>query len=376
MFESTTLPGVTMTFVASHRGRDGQHASVELPKRTLGVDLGDRKSDLCLLDEAGEVIDRRPIETTRPSFQCALQQLAPCRLVIEVGTHSPWVSRLAQSLGHEVIVANPRKVQLIAKGTRKNDRKDAELLARLGRADVALLSPIQHRGLEAQHLLVAVRQRDSLVRRRVSLISGVRGLVKSLGERVQGCSPETFPRRARADLPDHLVTAVEPTLVCIMELTQHIRQFDRVIESPPEPLRTVVGRLRQIPGVGPILGLTFVLTIDDPVRFHRSRDVGPFLGLVPRQHQTGLVDRQTSITRAGNPYLRKLLINAAHHILSRGPQTRLQEFGLRLEARGGRASRQRTAVAVARKLAVMMHRMWVTGEDYQPKGGPRGSEMS
>ena len=366
MLDATTHPEVTMTFLSPRHGRDGQPATLEMPRRTLGMDLGDRKCDLCLLDEAGQVLRRDRVATTRENLQCALLAIGPSRVVMEVGTHSPWISRLAESLGHDVVVANPRKVQLIAQGARKNDRKDAELLARLGRADTELLSPIRHRGEDAQRLLLGVRQREGLVCQRVALINEVRGLVKSLGERVQSCTPGSFPQRARENLPRDLSAALEPTLACIEEATRRIRELDKVIANPPEPIRQDVERLQQIAGVGPVLSLTFVLTIDDPHRFAKSREVGPFLGLVPRQDQSGGVDKQLPISKAGNPYLRKLLVNSGHYILNRGPETHLKEFGRRLESRGGRAPRKRAVVAVARKLAITMHRMWVTGEDYRP----------
>lgn len=355
-----------MTFLSSRLRPGGVPVSVEIPRRTLGLDLGDLKCDLCLLDESGLVIGQKRVRTTREDLRKVLEGLGPCRVVMEVGTHSPWISRLAQSLGNEVIVANPRKVQLISKGMRKNDRKDATLLARLGRADTELLSPIRHRSVEAQQLLLAVRQRDGLVRHRSTLVCEVRGLVKSLGERVRPCSPAAFPKGARADLPPDMAADLAPTLSSIEVVTLKIRELDKTIENPPEPIAADVERLRQITGVGPILAITFVLTIDDPRRFEDSRDLGPYLGLVPKQDQSGGVDKQLRITRAGDNYLRKLLVNAAQHILNRGPETRLQQFGKRLAERGGRAAKMRAVVATARKLAITMHRMWVTQEDYRP----------
>ena len=245
MHHSTTLAEVTMTYRSSRPGPDGRRHALRIPRRTLGMDLGDRRSDLCLLDEAGRVMARDRVRTTRRELESALTEVGPCRVIMEVGTHSPWISRLAHELGNEVIVANPRKVQLIAKGTRKNDRKDAMLLARLGRADTELLSPIQHRGEVAQWLLLAVRQRAGLVRGRSALINQVRGLVKSLGERVRGCSPGGFPRRARQDLSADMVAYLQPTLRCIEMLTSTIREFDRSIEDPDGALAPVVQRLRR-----------------------------------------------------------------------------------------------------------------------------------
>jgi len=362
----THSSGVLMSLVATPTPDPSGALLVELPRVTLGLDLGDRRTDICRIDLAGNVQERFKVSTERDALEQLFQLEEPSRVVIEVGTHSPWISRLAQANGHEVIIANPRKVKLITQGSRKNDRKDAELLARLGRLDPDLLSPIRHRGRDTQVRLLSIRQRGHLVGLRTSSINHVRGLVKSHGQRVRPCSSPAFAKRAMEDLTPELFTSLKPSLTAISGFTKLIRDLDRQIATPPDDLRDVVERMRQITGVGPLLALTFVLTIEDPHRFEKKSDIGAYLGLVPRQSQSGNTDKQLGITKTGDGYLRALLVNAAHYILSRGPDTRLRRFGEHLEQRAGHAARKRAAVAVARKLAIVLHRLWVTGDDYKP----------
>lgn len=354
-----------MTFVsASGTSPNAGESVLSLPRLTVGIDLGDRVSDLCIIDTAGEILKRFKVKTRHEDLDSAFAAMQPSRIVMEVGTHSPWVSRLAASHGHQVVVANARKVKLISQGTRKNDRRDAELLARLGRTDIDLLSPIKHVGAETQFLRLKLRQRAALVRQRAALVNHVRGSVKSLGFRVEICSSASFTKRARRELPPHLVEELSLMLSSIDAHSRSIKELDNAIEDPPASIKIVVDRLRQIPGVGPILSLTFVLTIEDPRRFSRSRDIGPYLGLVPKQDQSGRTNKQLRISKAGDAALRSLLVNASHHILQRGPTTRLKDFGIRLIERGGSAPRKRAAVAVARKLAMVMLRMWLAESDY------------
>jgi transposase len=289
------------------------------------------------------------------------------RVVLEVGTHSPWVSRLLESLGHEAVVANPRRVRLIAESPAKSDGADAELLARLGRVDVALLSPVVHRGEEAQRDLVLLRVRDGLVRARTLLINQARGFAKSLGARLPSSSAEAFPRRVRTGVPPDLFPGLGALLETIDRLTQEIRALDRAVERLCRERYPETETLRQVKGVGPITALGFVLVLEDPHRFARSRSVGSYLGLCPRRRDSGSQRPQLRITKAGDALLRRLLVSAAHYILGPfGPDTELRRFGLRLAEQGGKAAKKRAVVAVARRLAVLLHRLWVTGEVYQP----------
>jgi transposase len=337
---------------------------------TIGLDLGDRRSDLCVLDPQGQVQVRFKAATTQRGLQKALERYPGARVVLEVGTHSPWVSRFLAGSGFEVIVANPRRVQLIAQSAEKSDESDAEILARLGRVDPALLRPIQHREESTQRDRALLTVRDGLVRSRSSLVTRARGIAKSLGQRLPRCETESFGNRMRREGLVSLFPGMEGLVAVIDELTQRIRDLDREIETLCAERYPETVLPRQVTGVGPITALSFVLTIEDPTRFVRSRQVGAYVGLRPKKRQSGDSDPQLRISKAGDPFLRRMLVQAAHYILGPfGPDTALRRFGERLIARGGRAARKKATVAVARKLAVLLHRLWVTGEVYEPLRG-------
>ena len=250
---------------------------------TVGLDLSDHFSSVCVLSSDGEVVEEARIRTTAAALSQRFAATEPSRVVLEVGTHSPWVSRLLVSFGHEVIVANPRRVRLIADSVQKTDRSDAETLARLGRIDPALLSPILHRPEQAQADLSVIRARHALVGARSSLINHVRGAVKSSGSRLPACDAYMFHKKVPAAIPSELAPALTPVLEMIADLTRRIDEIDRTIASLIRERYPEAQLLQQVPGVGPLISLTFVLTIGDPSRFSKSRQVGPYLGLVPRR---------------------------------------------------------------------------------------------
>lgn len=332
----------------------------------VGVDLGDRSSQICRLDwETGAIQEERRLSMSVSSLQRYFSGLSSCRVILESGTQTPWVRRLLESLGHEVITANASKVQAIASSQQKTDERDARCLAQLGRVDPRLLSPVHPRSAESQQALAVVRAREGLVKARTMLINQVRGTVKSFGARLPGCSAQSFARKVPAALPATLKAALEPLLAVIADLSERIRGFDRDVEAWAQRF-PVTQRLRQIRGVGALTALTFVLTLDDPHRFARSRSVGAYLGLVPASRSSGRSTPQLPITRQGDRLLRRLLVQAAHYILGPfGQDSDLRSFGLGLAQRGGKNGKKRAVVAVARKLAVVLHRLWVSGEDYQ-----------
>lgn len=289
------------------------------------------------------------------------------RVVIEAGTHSPWVSRVLAGLGHEVIVANPRKVRLISDNEGKDDRVDAELLARLGRVDVKLLSPIQHRGEGAQADLALIRARDALVGARTQLVNHVRGAVKSLGSRLEKSSARSFGGKMGEQVPEALRAALEPVLEVIAEITHQISGYDQQIRRCCQQKYPETQLLTAVPGVGALTALGYVLTLEDPHRFAHSRSVGSFLGLRPGKDKSGQQDPELRITKAGSPLLRRLLVGSAQYLLGPfGPDTDLRRWGLKLAGRGRKNAKKRAVVAVARKLAVLLHRLWVDGEVYEP----------
>jgi len=333
----------------------------------VGLDLGDKRSDVFILDSEGGLIGETRIPTTEAAFRRKFASLSPCRVAMEVGPHSRWASHLLQQLGHEVIVANPRKLQLIYGNSRKADEADAEHLARLGRLDPQLLSPVRHRGPQAQAHLAVIRSRDSLVRARTLLINHARGSVKSTGARLPACSADSFDKRVIPSLPPELHPALLPIVETIASLTAQIHAYHRQIEALCQEQYPETHGLRRVGGVGPITSLAYVLTLEDPHRFRKSREVAPALGLVPKRDQSGERDPQLRITKTGDSYLRRLLVGSAQYILGPfGPDCDLRRWGLRLAERGGKNAKKRAVVAVARKLAVLLHHLWVTGDIYDP----------
>lgn len=332
----------------------------------IGVDLGDEFSYACVLDSEGEVRGRFRVRTTREAFRGRFSRMPSSLVIVETGTHSPWVSRLLRECGHEVLVANARRVALISESDKKTDRQDCELLARIGRVDPALLSPVSHRGLEAQQDLAVLRARAAAVRARTQLVNSVRGLVKSVGERLPKCSTATFHKAVRGAIPEGLKSATVPLLDLIERLTAEIKSFEKKLEALCKRHKPTA-LLQAVPGVGPICSLAFVLTIEDPHRFQRSRQVGAYLGLVPKLDQSGGSSPQLRITKAGDVNLRSLLVTSAHYILGpRGPDSDLRRWGLALAERGAKNAKKRAVVAVARRLAVLLHHLWRTGEVYDP----------
>ena len=336
-------------------------------KLTIGVDLGDRSSAYCILNEAGKIVFEHKLATTPEAMKQVFGSLPRCRIAMETGTHSPWVSRLLTELGHEVIVAHAQKVRLITKSRRKDDRLDARTLARLMRIDPELLSPVKHRSAQAQLHLTEIRARAVLVSARTALVNAARGLVKSYGERLRKCGTEQFRQETTSGLSAGLREALEPLLQEVESLNERIQEYDRRIEQMSKKTYPETALLKQIKGVGNLIATTYVLTIEDPHRFRKSRDAGCFVGLQPGRRNSGESEPQMRISKEGDEYLRTLLVQGAHYILGPfGEDSDLRRWGRKLSARGGKTAKKRAVVAVARKLAVLLHRLWVCGEVYEP----------
>jgi transposase len=346
-------------------------AAVE--KLTVGLDLGDRRHHACVLDAAGEIVAEEVIVNTREVLIAFCARYPGATIVMETGTHSPWISRLVSSLGHPVIVANARKLRAISQSQTKCDDEDAEMLARLGRADPKLLSPVRHRSEETQRALVRLKVREALVRSRVNLINSVRFLLKSLGVFVpSSIKAVAFARKVRAQLAAADVALVAPLLTALDSINAEIKQLDVELETLAREQYPVTERLQQVDGVGPLTALCFVLTLESAERFKHARAAGPYLGLVPERDQSGLSDKQLGITKAGHVQLRCLLVNCAHYILGPfGPPCALRAAGERIAARGSKSAKKRAVIAVARKLAVTLLALWKSGADYQPQRTPQ-----
>jgi transposase len=339
------------------------------PMITAGLDIGDRYSYLCLIDtESGEVVEEGRLRTNPEAFRRRFaSEQPPMRIAIEAGTHSPWVSRLLEECGHEVLVANARKLRLIYANKRKTDEIDAENLARLARVDPKLLYPLKHRGEESQAHMAIVRSREALVGTRTQLVNHVRGTVKSFGRRLPKCPARSFHKRASEHMPEALRPALGPILEQIASLTECILKYDRKLEAICQEHYPETDLLRRVEGIGSLTALTFVLTLEDPHRFEKSRSVGAYLGLVPATDRSGDSDPQKRISKEGDEMLRKLLVSSAHYILGPfGSDSDLRRHGEKIARRGGKNAKKRAAVAVARKLSVLLHRLWMTAEIYDP----------
>ena len=343
---------------------------------TIGLDLGDRSSWYCVLDEAGEIVLEQRVGTTPKAMREVFGAMPRSRIALETGMHSPWVSRLLSELGHEVIVAHARSVRLIGESRRKDDRLDARTLARLARIDPQLLCPVKHRSAKAQADLTVIRARAGLVRARTALVNTARGLAKSYGERLRGCNVRNMNPEKAEGLSPVLQAALEPLLAAIEAVSEQIREYNERIETLAQQSYPQVALLKQVKGVGTLIALTFLLTLEDPHRFGKSRDVGCYLGLQPGRRNSGQSQPQMHISKEGDPYLRTLLVQGAQPILGPfGIDCHLRRWGLKLAERGGKSGKKRAIIATARKLAVLLHHLWVSGEVYEPLHNSAGMAM-
>src|SRR6266849_6487060 len=319
-------------------------------KLTIGVDLGDRWSFYCVLDEAGKIILEQKVPTTPEAMKQTFGKIPRSLIALETGTHSPWVSRLLTELGHEVLVAHAQKVELITKSNRKDDRHDARTLARL-----------------AQIHLTVIRARAELVSARTALVNAARGLVKSFGQRLPKCGTYQVNEKLAEGVNAELRDVLAPLLREVESLNERIKEYDERMEKIAKEVYPEVSLLQQVKGVGTQIALTYVLTIEDPYRFPKSRAVGCFLGLRPGRRNSGESEPQKKISKEGDRYLRTMMVQGAHYILGPfGEDSDLRRWGLKLAERGGKNAKKRAVVAVARKLAVLLHRLWVSGEVYEP----------
>lgn len=339
-------------------------------KTFVGIDIGDINNTICVLDYNGDILEKTSIENTMSSINSFFDQFETPKEVsvaVEASTHSPWISQLLEARGFHVLVGNTRKLRAIWDSDEKTDERDAEMLARIARFDPKLLYPIKHRSRAAHMDLAILKGRDALVRCRTGLINFVRGCCKTAGGRLPKSSAEAFGKMAIDNVPKDLLAATVPCINTISELSEKIKQYDSQIEKLCKEVYTETMILREISGVGPVTSLAYILTLEDPNRFRKSRDVGPYLGLIPKRDQSGSIDKPLSITKAGNTYLRRLLVSSAQYILGRfGPDCELKRYGERIASRGGKIAKRKAVVAVARKLAVMMHNIWKNGTVYEP----------
>ncbi|MCP4200758.1 MAG: IS110 family transposase [bacterium] len=328
----------------------------------LGIEVHSKYSEVCGVSEEGEVTVRRRVPTTETALRRFFGPRERSKVTLESGPVTPWVYRLLCELGHDVTVVNPRRVRLIAESTLKTDGIDAEVLARLSRLDLGLLRPVYQRTREAQELRTRLRVRTSLVKARTSLINAVRGTLRAQGYRVPSCPAKSFVvRYASMGLDSGLSEAIDPLVTTIGELTDRINGLEKQLVAESSSNELLV-RLQTVPGVGPLVSLAFLGWMDRPDRFQKSRDVGPCLGLRPSLRSSGGHEIRGRITREGDTEMRRLLVQAAHAALSCRKDSSLKLWGESLVERLGKS---KAVVALARKIGVLLHRLWVTGESFR-----------
>jgi transposase len=338
----------------------------ELPELTIGLDLSDRSFQFCELNAQGEIVNQGQLKLDRATLRKYLAAQAKARVALETGGQSAWVKQVIEELGHEAVVANARELEAVTGRSYRTDHHDAQQLARLARVDRALLNPVELRGAAEQVDLFVIRARAVLVEARTRLINFARGITKTLGHRLPASASHRFVERVREAVPEVLEPALTGLLDVLEEITTQIEDYDAKIEALAIERYPQTRWLKPAPGVGTLTALTFVLTVGEPGRFAHSRDVGPFLGLVPRRRQSGEQDPHLRISKCGDGYLRKLLVQCAHVAMGRfGPDCALRRWALE-HARQSRTAKKRTVVAVARKLAVLLHRLWSRQEVFQP----------
>ncbi len=328
-----------------------------------GIDLHQKSSQVSVVDDDGEVLERATVPTTEAGIRRWFGKRERMRILLEASGSSPWVARLLAELGHEVNVIDPKRVRWIAQSTLKTDRIDADTLAELARLRIKLRTLVWQRSETSQRQRGHLRVRRALVEARAGFIVTVRGLLRSFGVRVASCRSDRFAARCQATaIPTELLEVITPLLAAIRELDARVAEMDTVVERVGQ-LYPAVESFQAIPGVGPVVALAFVLSIEDPSRFRRSRDVPGYLGLRPNLRASAETLRRGRITKEGDADVRRLLVQAAHAHLRSSTDTALKRWAEGLVPRIGK---HKATVALARKLAVLMHRLWITGETYQP----------
>ena len=333
----------------------------------IGMDMGDKNNKAVILDPEGKELERIEVACTPEAITKFLARYPGALLAIETGTHCRWVSRIGIEHGHRVLVGNARKLRVIWDTSRKNDWRDAEMLARIARLDKSLLHPVKLRDDQDQKLFRLVKARDILVKSRTSIVNQIRGFCKSEGVRLKKCSSESFGNLADS-VPVVLVPVVRPLFSALNEISIRVKRYDKLIQRTLQQQRSEdTELLDSIAGVGPVTTAGFLAVVGDPEVFGDARDIGPFLGLTPRQDQSGDTDKQLRISKEGNQMVRRLLVTSANYIMGPfGKDSDLRRHGMRIAERGGKNAKKRAKVAVARKLAVVMLALLKSRTPYKP----------
>jgi transposase len=333
----------------------------------VGIDVSLRSCALCIVDAKGTVL----LEHELP---CEVSDIAECLarfphpiewVGFEAGTMSQHLFHGLKAEGFDVVCMEARQVNAALSAMRnKTDRTDARGIAQVLRT--GWFSPVHMKSREAHGVRALLSTRKALLKKTMDLANEVRGLLKIFGIRL----PMTVKHgsfdgvvRPLIEMDDVLAHALVPLLDARVVLYQHYLELDRRVKRAASH-DEVCMRMMTVPGVGPIASLTFKAAVDDPTRFKRSRTVGAHFGLTPRRYQSGEHDNPGRISKAGDRDVRATLYAAANALLMRTMAgSQIKSWGMRLVRTKGR---RRAVVAVARKLAVLLHRMWADGTEFRP----------
>ena len=330
---------------------------------TIGADVSDRTTKICVMTKAdgGErrIVVETTCATTKAGFEEAFSKFdRSWPVVFETGTHCRWMDRLFRRMGFKTIVGNPGKIPSITKSNTKNDRNDARELARLAIADPAMLHPVFLRDEVYQQMLRFHHARNVLISQRTQTINQIRGFAKSMGYRIECSSTGRFHEQRKAGWPNELEECTWPLMGVLKAINLKIKAYDKLIARLAErpEFKPMIERVRVVYGVGTIGSTVFVAAIGGrPDRFDRVRDIGPYFGMIPKQDQSGDDDKQLHITHAGPEIVRTALVECAGVVMmEKSKDTDLKLKGLRIAMRGGKIARKKAKVAVARGLAVAM----------------------
>lgn len=337
-----------------------------IPATTIGFDISDKTLSYCELNALGEVVEEGELKLTRPVLRKYLSvQAKGARIAMETGLQTAWIREEVEAAGHVAVVGNAREMKAVTGRAHRNDERDAEQIARLARVDPKLMNPVELRRTAEQADLFVIRARAVLVEARTMLTNFARAITKAMGHRLPSGASHCFSARVREAVPPVLEPALTPLLTVLETMSAQIEAYDEQIEQLAEKRYPQTSWLKQVPGIGTLTALTYVLTVGDPARFAHSRDAGAFLGLVPRRRQSGEQDPHLGITKCGDRYLRKLMTQCAHVVMGRyGKDCSLRRWAL-AHAKASRSAKKRTVVAVARKLTVLLHRLWSKQEVYR-----------
>jgi len=325
------------------------------------IDLHLRYSEIRVVEADGRVVRERRVVTSRATLTAAFAGLGVLRVLLETGTESEWVAQTLEAAGHAVVVADPNYAPMYGEVRRrvKTDRRDVAALAEANRRGWYRAT---HRRSRAQRTLQQIlRSRRQLVAMRTGSISVVRALLRQEGYRLPSGSAAQVPARlARVPLPDELAATLAPLRQVIDTVTRELAAIDTRLRTTAAA-DPVVTRLQTVPGVGPVVALTFRATLDEVTRFQAAGQVSAFLGLVPREDSSAERRHRGHITKAGSGELRSLLIQAAWACWkSRGSGT-LRAWAERL---AGRRGRRIAVVALARRLSRILYAVWRDGTTF------------